>query len=55
MLVRDYIRLAPTFIGIAGGLTLGYETINSNYNQYVDVMTPEQYYRLCGTEPANYD
>ena len=41
--------------GIVGASTLagGYagSNLNFNENQYVDLMTKEQYYRLCGTEP----
>ena len=34
--------------GVAGGV-VGYN-YNDNSNQYVDIMTQEQYYRLCGTQ-----
>jgi hypothetical protein len=29
-------------------------SMNFKENQYVDVMSAEQYYRLCGTEPGNF-
>lgn len=52
--IRDYLR-ATTVIGAGflGGV-LGY-TLNGDYSQYVDLLTKEQYYRLCGTEPSNFD
>lgn len=39
-------------IGATAGGVYG-ATYNANYVQYVDIMTQEQYYRLCGTERAD--
>lgn len=39
--------VAAIVIGLGGGII---SNTNSNYAQYVDVMTQEQYYRLCGTQ-----
>lgn len=44
-------------IGVVGGAAGGVTATNMNFNnnQYVDVMTKEQYYRNCGTERMSYD
>ena len=50
--IKDYFRtfaiLSPGVIGAVGS-----SITNSNYNQYVDLMTREQYYRNCGTQRFN--
>jgi hypothetical protein len=45
----EYIRGTPALLG---GVTGAYVGTNLNFDsrQYVDVMTQEEYYRLCGTE-----
>ncbi len=47
--LRQYLKIGV--IGAAGGLGayVG-ATFNDKSNQYVDIMTKEQYYRLCGTQ-----
>lgn len=47
--LSDYFR---TFIILGSGVSGGGvgATYNDNYNQYVDLLTKEQYYRLCGTQ-----
>lgn len=44
-----YLKGALLLSAGASGATLGFE-YNDNSNQYVDILTKEQYYRLCGTE-----
>ena len=47
--IVDYIRVgAIVSVGATGGY-IG-TNINSKSDQYVDIMTKEQYFRLCGTE-----
>lgn len=47
--MKDVIRVSYiASAGMAGGY-VGWN-INKNSNQYVDIMTKEQYFRLCGTE-----
>lgn len=52
--VSDYVR---TSVAVGSGLMGGYvgSQLNGNYNQYVDLMIREQYYRLCGTEPGLFE
>jgi hypothetical protein len=44
---------AKVAAGTAGGI-VGYN-YNDNNRQYVDVMTKEQYFRLCGSEPTTIE
>ena len=50
-LLNHKMLLVKGTIALASGATAGTIAYNSNYNdnQYVDLMTEEQYYRLCGT------
>ncbi len=50
----DYIRSLPVFLGGFFGASIG-AGLDFNSNQYVDVMTQEQYYRLCGTSAGNFE
>lgn len=47
--IRNYLRI---FYLVGSGLVGGAisSSTNTNYNQYVDLLTREQYYRLCGTQ-----
>lgn len=50
--INKYLKYsARTAATVAGG-SVAY-AYNSNYRQYVDILTPEQYYRSCGTEPMD--
>jgi hypothetical protein len=44
-----------TLVGAAGAGGVTGFNYNSNNLQYVDIMTQEQYYRLCGTEPRSFN
>jgi len=46
---KNYVKKSARIIVAAAGAFVA-EGINLNSNQYVDVMTQEQYYRLCGTQ-----
>lgn len=46
----EYIRSFFALTSAAVGSYVGYN-LDFDNNQYVDIMTQEQYYRLCGTEP----
>ena len=52
--VEDYVRVVVILASGVGG-SVGNAILNSNYEQYVDLMTREEYYRLCGTERGNYN
>lgn len=53
----NYLEMSKKFLkgilyitpGLIGATAV--EEYNSNYIQYVDLLSKEQYYRLCGTEP----
>lgn len=51
--ISDYIRGSAAILSALAG---GYSgtTLNGNYNQYVDYMTEEQYYRLCGPKAEEF-
>jgi len=51
IVIRDVLRVSSVLGGASAGIYVGISS-NSNYNQYVDLLTREQYYRLCGTDPA---
>jgi len=46
----EYVRSFFVLTSAAVGSYVGYN-LDFDNNQYVDIMTQEQYYRLCGTEP----
>lgn len=48
--ISDYLRSLPVVIGATTGALIG-PSLFDNPNQHVDILTQEQYYRLCGTEP----
>jgi len=53
--LKKYIkRVTFVTVSAATGAYIG-SNFNFNSNQYVDILTEEQYFRLCGTEPPeNY-
>lgn len=55
MILENKKTLIYGTVAVAGTVSGAYigESMNFNSNQYVDLMTAEQYYRLCGTEPNN--
>ncbi len=53
--IISFIAKKPITSAVLVGVGYAWSEYNTNYNQYVDIMTQEEYYRLCGTEPTlNY-
>lgn len=50
--INKYLKLSARTAAVVAGGSVTY-AYNSNYRQYVDILTPEQYYRSCGTEPID--
>lgn len=51
--IKNYLRAATVIVPAVVGGVIGAK-LNDNYRQYVDLLTREQYYRLCGTERGNF-
>lgn len=51
--IKNYLRAASVIVPAVAGAYVG-SSLNDNYRQYVDLLTREQYYRLCGTERGNF-
>ncbi len=52
--IADFIKNSLRISAAVAGGYIGY-TYNDNSRQYVDILTKEQYYRLCGSEPRGMD